>query len=26
LPVLVDLHNGVVTRVRSYIPGAWYGF
>ncbi len=26
LPVLVDLHNGIVTRVRSYIPGAWYGF
>ena len=26
LPVLVDLNNGKVTRVRSYIPGAWYGF
>ena len=26
LPVLVDLHDGVVTRVRSYIPGAWFGF
>jgi hypothetical protein len=26
LPVLVDLNHGMVTRVRSYIPGAWYGF
>ncbi|MGC9259437.1 MAG: MauE/DoxX family redox-associated membrane protein [Phycisphaerae bacterium] len=26
LPVLVDLNNGQVTRVRSYIPGAWFGF
>ena len=26
LPVLVDLDNGVVTRVRSYVPGNWFGF
>jgi hypothetical protein len=26
LPVLVDLDNGHVVRVRSYIPGAWFGF
>ena len=26
LPVLVDLDNGVVMRVRSYIPGNWFGF
>ena len=26
LPVLVDLDNGVVTRVQSYIPGSWFGF
>ena len=26
LPVLVDLDNGVVTRVQSYIPGNWFGF
>lgn len=26
LPVLIGIHNGVVTRVGTRIPGQWFGF